>query len=89
MTAPTEFGGQGLPESMGLTMMEMMISSNHSWSMYPALSLGAIKTVYVHANQELKDRFMPPMVAGNWTGTMCLTEPHCGSGFLISHFSSA
>jgi alkylation response protein AidB-like acyl-CoA dehydrogenase len=87
LCGPVEYGGQGMPESVGLTMMEMMISSNHSWSMYPGLSSGAVKTIYSHANQELKDRFMPPMVAGEWTGTMCLTEPHCGSdlGLLKSY----
>ena len=79
LTGPVEYGGQGMPESVGLIFMEMMISANHSWSMYPGLSHGAVKTVYSHANQDIKDRFMPPMVAGNWTGTMCLTEPHCGS----------
>ena len=79
LTGPVEYDGQGMPESVGLVMMEMMIATNHSWSMYPGLSSGAIKTIYTHASQELKDRFMPPMVAGNWTGTMCLTEPHCGS----------
>lgn len=79
LCGPTEFGGQGMPESVGLIMMEMMIASNHSWSMYPGLSQGAVKTVDAHASDDLKARFMPPMVAGNWTGTMCLTEPHCGS----------
>ncbi len=79
LTGPVEYEGQGMPESVGLVMMEMMIACNHSWSMYPGLSSGAIKTVYTHAPQEIKDRFMPPMVAGKWTGTMCLTEPHCGS----------
>ncbi len=79
LCGPAEYGGQGMPESVGLVMMEMMISSNHSWSMYPGLSQGAVKTVYTHARDDLKERFMPPMVAGNWTGTMCLTEPHCGS----------
>ena len=79
LVGPEEYGGQGMPESVGLVMMEMMIASNHSWSMYPGLSSGAIKTIHTHAPKELKDRFMPPMVAGNWTGTMCLTEPHCGS----------
>ncbi len=79
LVGPAEYGGQGLPESVGLVMMEMMIASNHSWSMYPGLSSGAVKTVHTHAPTDLKDRFMPPMVAGNWTGTMCLTEPHCGS----------
>ncbi len=79
LCGPEEYGGQAMPESVGLVMMEMMISSNHSWSMYPGLSAGAIKTVYTHANQDIKDRFMPSMVEGKWTGTMCLTEPHCGS----------
>jgi len=75
LAGPEEYGGQGMPESIGLVMMEMMISSNHSWSMYPGLSQGAIKTVHTHAPKELQDRFMPPMVAGKWGGTMCLTEP--------------
>lgn len=79
LAGPEEYGGQAMPESVGLVMMEMMIATNHSWSMYPGLSSGAIKTIYTHASTEIKDRFMPPMVAGNWTGTMCLTEPHCGS----------
>jgi len=79
LTGPTEYGGQGMPESIGLILMEMMISANHSWSMYPGLSLGAIKTIYSHASQEMKDRYMPSMIDGSWTGTMCLTEPHCGS----------
>ena len=84
LTGPVEYDGQGMPESVGLVMMEMMIACNHSWSMYPGLSSGAIKTVYSHASQEIKDRFMPPMVAGKWTGTMCLTEPHCGSDLGLS-----
>lgn len=79
LCGPTEYGGQGMPESVGLIMMEMMIATNHSWSMYPGLSSGAIKTVYSHAPQHLKDLYMPSMVEGKWTGTMCLTEPHCGS----------
>ncbi len=79
LNCPVEYGGQGLPESMGLVLMEMLISANHSWSMYPGLSSGAIKTVYSHANDALKGRFLPPMIEGKWTGTMCLTEPHCGS----------
>ena len=79
LCGPEEYGGQEMPESVGLVFMEMMIGANHSWSMYPGLSQGAVKTIKTHASKELKDRFMPPMVAGNWTGTMCLTEPHCGS----------
>lgn len=90
LCGPEEFGGQDMPESVGLVFMEMMIASNHSWSMYPGLSSGAIKTVHTHAPQNLKERFMPPMVAGNWTGTMCLTEPHCGSDLgLLKTFAVA
>ena len=79
LCGPEEYGGQAMPESVGLVFMEMMIGANHSWSMYPGLSQGAIKTIKTHASKELKDLYMPSMVAGNWTGTMCLTEPHCGS----------
>lgn len=79
LCGPVEFGGQGMPESVGLAVMEMMISANHSWSMYPGLSSGAVKTVYKHANDNVKERFLPPLVEGKWTGTMCLTESHCGS----------
>jgi len=87
LCAPAEYGGQDMPQSLGLIMMEMMISTNHSWSMYPGLSLGAIKTIASHAREDLQQRYMPPMVEGKWTGTMCLTEPHCGSdlGLLKSY----
>ena len=76
-----------MPESVALVMMEMMIATNHSWSMYPGLSSGAMKTIHTHASDDIKARFMPPMVEGKWTGTMCLTEPHCGSdlGLLKSY----
>ena len=79
LACPEEYGGQNMPESMALVFMEMMIATNHSWSMYPGLSSGAMKTIHTHAPDHLKQRFMPPMVEGKWTGTMCLTEPHAGS----------
>jgi len=79
MTALEEFGGQGLPESLGLVMSEMVGTANWSWGMYPGLSLGAINTVASHGTNEQKDAYMPKLVSGEWTGTMCLTEPHCGS----------
>ncbi len=87
LCGPAEYGGQDMPQSIGLIMMEMMISTNHSWSMYPGLSLGAVKTIASHASDALQARYMPPMVEGKWTGTMCLTEPHCGSdlGLLKSY----
>ena len=65
LCGPEEYGGQEMPESVGLVFMEMMIGANHSWSMYPGLSQGAVKTIKTHASKELKDRFMPPMVNGN------------------------
>jgi len=75
----TEFGGQGLPVSMYNVVYEMLASSNHAWAMYAALTNGAITTIEAHASDELKQAYLPNLVAGNWSGTMCLTEAHCGS----------
>lgn len=74
-----EFGGQGLPHSLNAAIAEMMVSANHSFTMYPGLSHGALATVEAHGTDEQKQMFMPRLVDGNWTGTMCLTEPHCGT----------
>lgn len=74
-----EFGGQGLPESLGIVISEMVGSSNWSWGMYPGLSHGAMNTVEQHGTAEQKDVYLTKLVSGEWTGTMCLTEPHCGS----------
>ena len=79
LSHPTEYGGQGLPMSMGLFKSEMMGTANWSFTMYPGLSLGAMNTVMQHASPELKAIYMPPMTEGRWTGTMCLTEPQCGT----------
>ncbi|TXH02853.1 MAG: acyl-CoA dehydrogenase [Nevskiaceae bacterium] len=79
LSHPTEFGGQGLPMSMGLFKSEMMGTANWSFTMYPGLSLGAMNTVMQHASPELKALYMPPLTEGRWTGTMCLTEPQCGT----------
>ncbi|MBV8063354.1 MAG: acyl-CoA dehydrogenase C-terminal domain-containing protein [Nevskia sp.] len=79
LSHPTEFGGQGLPASMGLIKTEMMGAANWSFAMYPGLSLGAMNTVIQHASPELKALYMPPLTEGRWTGTMCLTEPQCGT----------
>jgi len=79
LSHPTEFGGQGLPMSMGLFKSEMMGTANWSFTMYPGLSLGAMNTVMQHASPELKAQYMPKLTDGTWTGTMCLTEPQCGT----------
>jgi alkylation response protein AidB-like acyl-CoA dehydrogenase len=79
LSHPTEYGGQGMPMSLGLFKSEMMGTANWSFTMYPGLSLGAMNTVMQHASEDLKNLFMPPLVEGRWAGTMCLTEPQCGT----------
>lgn len=79
LAGPVEFGGQGLPGSLGIAVSEMTGTANWSWSMYPGLSHGAIATVETHGTPEQKDAYLPKLTSGEWTGTMCLTEPHCGS----------
>lgn len=74
-----EHGGQGLPESLGIVMSEMVGSSNWSWGMYPGLSHGAMNTISLHGTPEQKETYLTKLVSGEWTGTMCLTESHCGS----------
>ena len=74
-----EFGGQGLPKSISLLFEEMMCSANLSFGMYPGLSHGAYAALFKHGTQELKDRYLAKLVSGDWTGTMCLTEPQCGT----------
>jgi alkylation response protein AidB-like acyl-CoA dehydrogenase len=76
---PSRYGGQDLPMSIGLTVREMTGTANWSWSMYPGLSHGAMETIDEHGSEEQKAMFMEPLVSGRWTGTMCLTEAHCGT----------
>ena len=79
LSAPEEFGGQGLPASMGLFKQEMMGTANWSFSMYPGLSLGAMNTIFLHGTDEQKQTYLVPLTEGRWGGTMCLTEPQCGT----------
>ena len=79
MTHPEEFGGQELPYSLNSIMAEWFSSANHSWAMYPGLSQGCIETLKEHGTAEQQKMFLNNLVGGGWTGTMCLTEPHCGS----------
>jgi alkylation response protein AidB-like acyl-CoA dehydrogenase len=74
-----EYGGQGLPPSLGMVKSEMMGSANWSWSMYPGLSHGAMNTIYVHGTEDQKQLYLTKLTEGTWTGTMCLTEPQCGT----------
>jgi alkylation response protein AidB-like acyl-CoA dehydrogenase len=79
MTHPEELGGQNLPYSLGSVMAEWFSSANHSWAMYPGLSQGCIETLKEHGTLEQQKMFLNNLIGGQWTGTMCLTEPHCGS----------
>ncbi|EPN20740.1 acyl-CoA dehydrogenase, partial [Pseudomonas syringae pv. actinidiae ICMP 19070] len=74
-----EHGGQGLPESLGLAVSEMVGEANWSWGMYPGLSHGAMNTISEHGTPEQQDAYLTKLVSGEWTGTMCLTESHCGT----------
>jgi len=79
LAAEHEYGGQGLPHLLQIAFYEMQYSTNQAWAMYPGLTIGAYECLQVRASQELKDLYLPKMVAGQWAGTMCLTEPHCGT----------
>jgi alkylation response protein AidB-like acyl-CoA dehydrogenase len=79
LSHPIEHGGQGLPPSLGMAKQEMMGSANWSWAMYPGLSHGAMNTIQTHGTDEQKDVFLTRLTEGTWTGTMCLTEPQCGT----------
>ncbi|CCG41463.1 acyl-CoA dehydrogenase C-terminal domain-containing protein [Magnetospirillum molischianum] len=72
-------GGQGWPKSVGILIEEMICSANLSFGMYPGLSHGAYVALHAHGSDELKDTYLPKLVDGTWSGTMCLTEPHCGT----------
>ncbi|MBL0170217.1 MAG: acyl-CoA dehydrogenase C-terminal domain-containing protein [Gemmatimonadaceae bacterium] len=79
VVADPAFGGQGLPETVGFVMEEMLCSSNLSFSMYPGLSHGAYSAMMSHGSEEIKQRFLHKLVDGTWSGTMCLTEAHSGT----------
>ncbi len=79
LSAPVAMGGQGLPESVGILLNEVLGQANWAWAMYPGLSFGATQTVLAHGTTEQKDIYLTKLVSGHWSGTMCLTEPQAGS----------
>jgi len=79
LSADPEYGGQGLPISLNQCFYEMLNSGNQAWTMYPGLSHGAYEALHAHGTPEQKKMFLPKLTSGEWTGTMCLTEPHCGT----------
>jgi acyl-CoA dehydrogenase len=79
LSAPAEYGGQGLPITLSQVVTEFQSGANMAFSMYGGLTMGATAALLVHGNAEQKKMFVPKMVAGQWTGTMNLTEPQCGT----------
>jgi alkylation response protein AidB-like acyl-CoA dehydrogenase len=73
------FGGQGLPYVVNQCLYEMLNSSNQAWTMYPGLSHGAYEALHAHGSEDQKKTYLPRLTSGQWTGTMCLTEAHCGT----------
>ncbi|WP_425257712.1 acyl-CoA dehydrogenase C-terminal domain-containing protein [Rubrivivax sp. RP6-9] len=79
LSCDPEYGGQGLPIVVNQCFFEMLNSGNQAWTMYPGLSHGAYECLKAHGTPEQKATYLPKLVSGVWTGTMCLTEPHCGT----------
>ncbi len=73
------FGGQGLPLVLNQCLYEMLNAANQAWTMYPGLSHGAYECLHAHGTPQQQNTYMAKLVSGEWTGTMCLTEPHCGT----------
>lgn len=79
LSCDPEYGGQGLPFAINSALYEMLNSANQAWTMYPGLSHGAYEALHAHGSDALKAKYLPKLTSGEWTGTMCLTEPHCGT----------
>lgn len=79
LNADPAYGGQGLPNVIALLFEEMICSANISFGLYPGLTRGAYAMLHSHGSDDLKKKYLPKMVEGTWSGTMCLTEPHCGT----------
>jgi alkylation response protein AidB-like acyl-CoA dehydrogenase len=79
LACETQYGGQGLPLVVNQMFYEMLNSSNQAWTMYPGLTHGAYAALHSHGTDVQKQTYLPKMTSGEWTGSMCLTEPHCGT----------
>lgn len=79
LSYPEEYGGMNMPMSLNLIKSELMATANWAFTMYPGLSIGCMNTILQYGTQAQKDTYMPPLVEGRWSGTMCLTEPQCGT----------
>ena len=79
LSCDPKYGGQGMPKTVSTFFEEMLSSSSLSFKLYSELSIGAYNCILHHADQKIKDQFLPKIVEGKWSGTMCLTESHCGT----------
>jgi alkylation response protein AidB-like acyl-CoA dehydrogenase len=79
LSCAPEYGGQGLPFVVNQCFYEMLNSANQAWTMYPGLSHGAYEALHAHGTDAQKKMYLPKLTSGEWSGTMCLTEPHCGT----------
>ncbi len=79
LSADPEYGGMGMPVTISTAMQEMICSANFSFGMYPGLSQGAYEAIHAFGTDEQKELYLPKLIDGSWSGTMCLTEPHCGT----------
>lgn len=79
LSRSVEYGGQGLPQSLGIILSEILGTPNWAWGMYVGLSQGAMHTIETHGTEQQKQRYLPALISGRWTGTMCLTEAQAGS----------
>jgi alkylation response protein AidB-like acyl-CoA dehydrogenase len=79
MASDPAYGGQGMPIASSMFVEEMLCSANVAFGLYPGLSHGAYLALYQHGTEEQKQTYLPKIVSGEWSGTMCLTEPHCGT----------
>src|SRR5215212_2562460 len=79
LSAPEEYGGQGLPSVLSVALTEYLVSANQAFEMYHGLTQGAMASILTKGSNEEKAKFLPKMVSGEWGGTMNLTEPHCGT----------
>ncbi len=79
LSCDPEHGGQGLPIVLNQCLYEMLNSASQAWTMYPGLSHGAYECLHAHGTEAQKALYLPKLTSGEWSGTMCLTEPHCGT----------
>jgi hypothetical protein len=79
LSCDPEHGGQGLPIVLNQCLYEMLNAASQAWTMYPGLSHGAYECLHAHGTEEQKALYLPKLTSGEWSGTMCLTEPHCGT----------